>query len=246
MEGWIKIHRKIIDNPLWFSEKFTRGQAWIDLILLANHADSYFFKRGVKINVSRGQLSRSSVELGHRWKWSRSKVNKFLNDLEKEQQIKQQKSNVNLIVTIINYDLYQQKEQQIEQQKDSKKTAKRQQKDTYKNDKNVGNEKEEENNNSDLFNQFVLIFNSITNRDYKGDKRSKSQFNQRIKEKFSLLEFEIAIKNASNDNYLTENNYLTPEYITRSDKLQKWLNYKDLKLQDSKQPEYQLPILKPL
>lgn len=97
-------------------------------------------------------------------------------------------------------------------------------------------------NNSDLFNQFILIFNSITNRSYKGDKKSKSQFNQRIKEKFSLLEFEIAIKNASNDKYLTENNYLTPEYITRSEKLQKWLNYKNPNEQKaSKLPEQKRP-----
>lgn len=134
MEGWIKLHRKLQDNPLWFSEKFTRGQAWVDLILLANHEDSYFYKRGVKIDVKRGQSGRSEVELSDRWKWSRSKVRKFLNDLEKEQQIKQHKTNVTQLITIINYDIYQ--------KKDTKRTPKEHQKDTYKNDKNVNNKKE--------------------------------------------------------------------------------------------------------
>jgi len=146
MEGWVKLHRKLSDNPIWFAEKFTRGQAWVDLILLANHQDSYFYKRGVKINVKRGQLGRSEVELSDRWSWSRSKVRKFLNDLEKEQQIEQHKTNVTQLVTIINYDNYQQKEQQTEQQKDSKRTAKEQQKDTYKNVKNVKNDNNEKNN----------------------------------------------------------------------------------------------------
>lgn len=140
MKGWVKLHRKLSDSPIWFCEKFTRGQAWVDLILLANHQDSYFYKRGVKIDVKRGQVGRSEVELSDRWKWSRSKVRKFLNDLEKEQQIKQHKTNVTQLISILNYDNYQQKEQQTEQQKDSKRTAKEQQKDTYKNVNKENNE----------------------------------------------------------------------------------------------------------
>ena len=141
MSGWVKIYRKIQNNPLWTSEKFTRGQAWVDMILLANHDYTFFYKRGVKVDIERGQLARSEVELADRWKWSRNKVRKFLKDLENEQQIEQQKTNVTQIVTIINYDEYQEKEQQTEHQKDSKKTPKGQQKDTYKNVKNNKNVK---------------------------------------------------------------------------------------------------------
>ena len=146
MKGWVKLHRKIQENDFWTCEKFTRGQAWVDLILLCNHQDSFYYKRGVKIDVGRGQLGRSVVELSDRWKWSRSKVTKFLNDLEKEQQIKQQKSNITLLITVINYDLYQSeepKEQQTKQQKSSKRAAKEQQKDTYNNDKKENNDDNE-------------------------------------------------------------------------------------------------------
>jgi len=143
MEGWIKLHRQISDNPLWTCEKFTRGQAWIDLIMLANHKDSFFYKRGVKVNIERGQVGWSSLALSERWKWSRSKVKKFLNDLEKEHQIVQQKSNVTQIVTLLNYDKFQQKEQQTVQQKDTKRTPKEHQKDTNKNDNNVKNDNNE-------------------------------------------------------------------------------------------------------
>jgi len=147
MKGWVKLHRKIQENDFWTCEKFTRGQAWVDLILLCNHQDSFYYKRGVKIDVGRGQLGRSVVELSDRWKWSRSKVTKFLNDLEKEQQIKQQKSNITLLITVINYDLYQSeepKEQQTKQQKSSKRAAKEQQKDIYNNDKKDYNDNNEE------------------------------------------------------------------------------------------------------
>lgn len=123
MEGWLKIHRKIADSDLWLSEPFTRGQAWIDLLMLANHDYSFFYKRGNKVEINRGQIGRSEVELSDRWCWSRTKLRKFLNDLEKEQQIIQQKSPVTLIITLINYEKYQEKEQQTGQQKDSRKTA---------------------------------------------------------------------------------------------------------------------------
>lgn len=139
MEGWIKLHRAIQDNPLWRSEPFSRGQAWVDLLLLANHKESFFYKRGNKVTVLRGQVGRSEVELSDRWKWSRTKVRKFLTELQEEQQIKIHKNRVTQVLTIVNYDEYQQKEQQ----KDNRKTTEEQQKDTYKNDKNNKNDKKD-------------------------------------------------------------------------------------------------------
>jgi hypothetical protein len=109
MEGWIKLHRSISDNDLWTSEPFSRGQAFVDLILLASHKDSFFYKRGVKVQVKRGQLAWSESSISERWKWSRNKVRKFLKDLEKEQQIEQQKSQVISVITITNYNKFQEK-----------------------------------------------------------------------------------------------------------------------------------------
>lgn len=142
MEGWVSIHRKLSENPLWTCEPFSRGQAWIDLILLAAHKRHYFYKRGVKVEVDRGSLAWSEKALSARWKWSRSKVRKFLKDMEKEHQIDLQKSNVTQIVTIKNYDKYQQKEPQDEQQKDRRRTAEEPQKDTNNNDNNEYNEEQ--------------------------------------------------------------------------------------------------------
>lgn len=108
MKGWVKLHRKIEDNPLWFREKFTRGQAWIDLLLGANHIAKTIIIRGIAIKIKRGQLGWSEVTMSKRWQWSRKKVRRFLKLLETEQQIKQQKYlYITTIVTILNYDKYQ-------------------------------------------------------------------------------------------------------------------------------------------
>lgn len=126
-KGWVSIHRQISDNDLWLSEKFTRGQAWVDMILLANHKDGFVRVRGNKVDLKRGQLGWSKERLAERWQWSRKKVSSFLNELEKEQQIAQQKSLILSVVTIVNYDKFQEndatevttKEQQSAQQKNT-------------------------------------------------------------------------------------------------------------------------------
>lgn len=106
-EGWISLHRKIQDNPLWLSEPFTRGQAWVDLIILANHRGGYIRKDGYRIDLERGQLGWSTVRLAERWKWSRGKVNRFLKELKTDGQIEQQTDNRTSIITICNYEEYQ-------------------------------------------------------------------------------------------------------------------------------------------
>lgn len=141
MNGWIKIYRKLCENKLWLSEPFTRAQAWMDLLIAANHDGSSFFIRGHEVRVNRGQIGWSEITLATRWKWSRAKVRRFMAWLETEQQIVQQKSNLTSIVTIVNYDKYQGVDNDVDetksiQQKDSRRYNKRY---TYKNDKNDKN-----------------------------------------------------------------------------------------------------------
>jgi len=107
MQGYIKLHRQIQLNPVWVSDKFSRGQAWIDLLLLANHTETHYYKRGNKVIVKRGQVAWSMKKLAARWRWSIGKVNRFLNDLKTVGQIDSQKNNVTTLITIINYDRYQ-------------------------------------------------------------------------------------------------------------------------------------------
>lgn len=107
MEGWVKLHRRIVESPDYFAEPFTRTQAWIDLILLANFDDSYIRVKGVRVKVHRGEIITSSVALAKRWMWSRGKVLRFLDELETVQQIVQVRTAVYTSISIINYDRYQ-------------------------------------------------------------------------------------------------------------------------------------------
>lgn len=110
--GWVSIYRSLANSPLWLAETFTRGQAWVDMLLLTNHADGYLRVRGNRVDIKRGQLGWSKTELAKRWNWSPGKVRRFFNELEKDRQIVQQKNHLTTIITVVNYSLYQNVNQQ--------------------------------------------------------------------------------------------------------------------------------------
>lgn len=168
--GWIKLYRKLSDNKLWTSEPFTRGQAWADLLLLANHKEDFFYVRGNRVVVERGQVGWSQLGLSKRWSWSRGKVKRFLNELEIDQQIVQQNNFVSSVITIINYEEYQGDGQQTVQQTDSERTADGQQTDInkkIKNDNNGKNAKKEDLKDIFPFEEIISHLNEILEASYK-------------------------------------------------------------------------------
>jgi hypothetical protein len=77
------------------------------MIIIANHNDGFYYKRGIRVNVIRGQIGYDLDSLGKRWKWSRGKVDRFINELENDKQIVRQKNNITTLITVINYETYQ-------------------------------------------------------------------------------------------------------------------------------------------
>lgn len=142
MSGWIKIHRKIMDNPMYHAEPFTRMQAWVDLLLIANHKEGHIIQRGIRVVVKRGQVGYGLETLASRWKWSRGKVERFILILETDGQIVRQKNNVTTLLSIVKYEDYQADDNA--ENKASKKPSSKangQQTDTNKNEENDNNEK---------------------------------------------------------------------------------------------------------
>lgn len=141
MAGWIKLHR-VIREHAFFKErrKFSRFEAWIDMLLEANHADKEFLLGNEIITCERASFITSELKLMARWGWSKSKVRAFLKLLEVEQMIVKKTDSKKTAITIVKYDFYQGEGTTEEPQKNREETAKRPQKDTTK---NVKNDKEE-------------------------------------------------------------------------------------------------------
>lgn len=106
-EGYISVHRCIFDNWIWKDKPFSKGQAWIDLLLLAARQDGTMFYKGEVVKYKKGQVCRSISWLAERWGWSRHKVSDFLDLLEKDSMLHQSRTVKRTVITIENYSLYQ-------------------------------------------------------------------------------------------------------------------------------------------
>lgn len=146
-KGYISVHRRIVEHAFWEDKPFTRGQAWIDLMLSASYKDNSFLFDGNLISIERGQFITSIRKLGERWGWSRTKVCKFLTVLESEKMIIQKSDKKKTLITVINYAFYQ-------DIKDTEKTLKSHRKDTEKTLKStINNENNDNNDNKKVCNE---------------------------------------------------------------------------------------------
>lgn len=192
MKGWITLHRKIEENELWLSEPFSRGQAWVDLLLLANHKPQLLYKRNIPITIQRGQVGWSQDKLAKRWKWGRKKVATFLKTLENAQQIILKNNHTLSHIIIVNYDKYQEKEQQSH----NRRTTDRTNNNNVNNDNNIEAEASSAGdvatdlttNGKDMFNRYGEDYELEaiqTDPDYK--KPAKKKVSNELQEVFNLF-----------------------------------------------------------
>jgi len=206
MSGWIKLYRKIIDNPLYFSEPFTRSQAWIDLLLLANHKPNFFFKRGIKIEVGIGQIGYDLETLAKRWQWSRGKVERFISILESENTIVRQKNNVSTLISIVNYEQYQ-----TDDKPNRKPNSKANGQQTIKQTETNNNE-ENENNEKNIYRKFSHL--ELTTDEF--EKLLVDYKKEDIDKTLDSIENYKKNKNYTSL-YLTAKNWLQRDYKTSTD-----------------------------
>ena len=93
--GWIKLHRKLVDNPVVMKDSDYLA-LWVYLLLQASHAPCPIIFKGEKITLKPGQLITGRKVLSSELKIDENKVTRILKTFENEQQIEQQTSNKNL------------------------------------------------------------------------------------------------------------------------------------------------------
>lgn len=120
MEGWIKLHYKLLDWE-WHDDP-AMISLWVHLLLLANFED----KRWHDIIVKRGQFVTSLVNLQLRTGLSIQQIRTCLARLQDCKQIECKTTNKYTIVTICNFEYYQVK-QLGEQQTNNKQITSNQQ-----------------------------------------------------------------------------------------------------------------------
>lgn len=104
-EGWIKLHREIVDHWIW-QDPF-KLRAWLDLIMLANHKPKKILINGQLVTIDVGQHWTSYEHLAIRWKCSKGRVMRFLKLLKDDGMVTYKATPNGTLINVVNYRVYQ-------------------------------------------------------------------------------------------------------------------------------------------
>lgn len=134
MEGWIKLHRQLL-NWEWYKDVNVKT-VFIHLLLIANHEE----KRWQGHVIKRGEVITSYGHIGEDIGLTARQVRTAISKLKMTGEVSTKKSNRFLLVSIANYDLYQMREEKMSDNKSDNESHRSHtevtQKSTNKNDKN--------------------------------------------------------------------------------------------------------------
>ena len=123
---------------------------------MVNHSDNKIMHDGDLITVKRGQRITSLRQLGERWSWSITKVDKYLKTLESDGMLVKKKDTKKTVLTVVNYDDYQDEDLKKRHRNDSEKTEEKHRSNTEKTQKKTNNNDNKENNENNDNNDVVV------------------------------------------------------------------------------------------
>ena len=138
-KGWIKLHRKLLDNPLFKFPNYTL--VWMYLLLNATHSECDVIFEGKRITLRPGQLTCGANQIAKQMGVTRSSVERALGRFKVEEMVEVQTSNKCSLISVKNWSLYQCPEEVAEEQTRNKRGASEEQVNTKQEGDNVDNEK---------------------------------------------------------------------------------------------------------
>ena len=110
MQGWIKLHRQLIDKPIWMCSTLEQRVILITLLCMANHKPKKWEFGGEVYEVQAGQFItsvKSIIEKCNSEEITRQKVRTALKRFESYGFLTTKTTNKNMLVTIQNWAKYQ-------------------------------------------------------------------------------------------------------------------------------------------
>lgn len=196
MKGWISLHRRLQEHELWKDKPFSRGQAWVDILLMVNHKEEKTLFDGNIITVNKGSRITSVRKLCDRWGWSNTKVIKFLKNLEMDEMLTYFSDKKKTVLTVVNYGLYQNETSEKRHRNDTETT----QKHTNNNDNNNNNK-----HMSEFEAEFEKLWKMYPSK--KGKEASKKKY-PALRKKYSYEDLEQTVRS-----YAKECQGKDPQYI---------------------------------
>lgn len=143
MQGWICLHRELIEKAIWTESTPEQKAILITLLILANHKEKEWEWQGEKYKARPGQFVTSLKSIAEKSGpgVSVQNVRTALSRFEKYEFLTNQSTNKNRLVTIVNWGLYQEKNSELTKQLTGSQQATNKQLTTNNNDNNDNNKK---------------------------------------------------------------------------------------------------------
>lgn len=141
-KGWITLHRKLLDKPIWFESTPEQKTILITLLLMANHKEKEWEWQGMPYKAEPGQFvtSLDSIKKKCGKGISTQNIRTAIARFEKYGFLTNESTKQNRLITIVNWGVYQEKNKELTKElTDSSQTA-NSQLTTNNNVNNVNNE----------------------------------------------------------------------------------------------------------
>ncbi len=111
MSGTVNISRDLWDDTAFAQDPFSEREAWVWMIAEASWKARTRRVGDYVVELERGQLAHSTRFMADTWKWTHSKARRYLDRLEKLEMIRRETGTGVSVVTVCNYDKYQNPQQ---------------------------------------------------------------------------------------------------------------------------------------
>lgn len=139
MQGWIKLHRKILTSNIFQNEKLLK--VFIYCLTKASHAHHKQTVGRQIVDLEPGQFVFGRRKAALELDMKESTVRDYINVLKSDNVISVNSTNKFSVITIANWTFYQEEKENTDSKSDNKPPTKGQQTNTNKNGKNDKNEK---------------------------------------------------------------------------------------------------------
>ena len=100
-KGWISLHRKILDNPILSrSRTYSRFEAFVYMLLKANHKDNKVVIGNQLIKIKTGSFLTSQKKLMKEFNWGISRLRAYLKLLQDDDMIVVKSNEISTMITI--------------------------------------------------------------------------------------------------------------------------------------------------
>jgi len=230
MKGWFRVHRKIINNPIFNDMKLFR--LWMICLAKATHTEHKQLVGRQMVNLSPGEFVTGRFELHFEYNNGLKKSEmvsertlwRWLKRLEEYEYLSIKSYNKYSVVTVDNWSKYQHSDQSNNHQVTTKRPTDDHQVTTNNNDNNA--------NNKDLYipyDEIIHFLNEMTGKSYRSTTRkTRSCIDARWNEGFDLDDFKTVIKKKTAEwkHNVEMNKYLRPETLFGT-KFESYLNQSD-------------------